>query len=243
MSAASAPPAAPPPPLSTFLTSPFPIRLLLVRHGQAATNLRPDLIAGRQDAAPLTAVGEVQARALAARLQSIPFVPHLLLSSTAERAAATARLLYPERTATLSAALVEQSQGRWEGRSRAFVHTSFVRAEMLRLNVDFAAPNGESIRQAAERALRDIMAHVQRWRDTAAGSSGDGVDALVVAHGMVIRALLFALCGLRGDCVWRVGCHNCSVSEVHIDVVGVSLMRLNDHSHIDGIPDKNANDG
>ena len=231
------------PPISSFLTSRFPIRLLLVRHGQSSSNLRPDLIAGRSDSALLTPLGELQATALSSRLHAASYRPLLVLSSTALRATSTASLLYPDLPLIASSDLLEQSQGQWTGQPRLSVYTAEVRAEMRRLHVDFAAPGGESIRQAGERALRRIGEEVQRWKEGQAGreegeedqAGSRAVDVLVVAHGMVIRGLVFLLCGLRGDKVWRLGCHNCSLTELLLDERGGALERLNDHAHAEAL--------
>ena len=232
--------------ISLLLSSPRPVRLLLVRHGESVSNVRPELIAGRSDDAPPTPLGRLQAEALAHRLQAESYQPHLLLSSTAVRALSTASILYPSLHWLTSDALLEQSQGQWTGQPRALVHSVAVVDSMRRLHVDFAAPGGESIRQVAERAVSDIQQRISGWKgrrgveEEADGSAGEGdegavggvLDVLVVAHGMVIRALLFHLCGLRGDCVWRVGCANASLTELLIDDRGVSLVRLNDHAHV-----------
>lgn len=226
-------------PLSSFLTFPFPLRLLLVRHGQSVSNTRPDLIAGRADEVPLTPLGTLQCKALAARLHSTSYHPHLVLSSTAVRAIATTSALVPaSHPVVTSPHLLEQSQGEWTGQPRARVYTSEVHDEMRRLHVDFAAPGGESIRQAGERALRVIWKEVAGYREGEEGGKDnrrDALNVLVVSHGMVIRALVFLLCGLRGEGVWRLGCDNCSLTELVVDSRGVALIRLNDHSHTDGL--------
>ena len=225
-------------PSPLLLSSPFPVRLLLVRHGESLYNARPESVAGRSDDVPLTPLGRMQAEALASRLRAAAYWPHLLLSSTAIRASATASILFPDGGWLRSEELLEQSQGEWTGQPRSAVHSPAVLEVMQRLNVDFAAPGGESIRHTGERAIREIHRRVQLWMEGEEHREEGGVDGgvdmhvLVVAHGMLIRAILFHLVGLRGSCVWRVGCANCSLTELLIDVGGVSLVRVNDHAHL-----------
>jgi broad specificity phosphatase PhoE len=189
----------------------------------------------------LTELGTLQCKALAARLRSASYYPHLILSSTAVRAISTTSAVLPSHCHfTTTPHLLEQSQGDWTGQPRAGVYTSDVVDEMRRLHVDFSAPHGESIRQAGERAMRSIWNEVERYRGERKDGGEkveDALDVLVVTHGMVIRALVFLLCGLRGEVVWRVGCDNCSMTEVMVDSRGVRLIRLNDHSHTDGLTD------
>ena len=222
------------------MTSPYPLRLLLVRHAQSVSNTRPHLIAGRAESVPLTALGVEQAEALAASLQQADYTPHLALCSSAVRTTETIRRLLsrPAGSALLpcvtSPLLLEQDQGSSTGQPRAEVYTEEVRRRMREQHVDFKLAGGESIREAGQRALGFILKEAEiaaRQRQSA-----DELRVLVVTHAMVIRGLLYLLLGLRGENVWRIACENCSLTELSLDSSGVSLLRLCDGRHIHAIP-------
>jgi broad specificity phosphatase PhoE len=151
----------------------------LARHGRTAYNLE-----GRfqgQQAVPLDELGREQAAELAERARSYGFAalwcsPLLRARETADAVAATLGLQPRE-----DARLMETDAGDWTNRSFADVQAeapelfaAFVNAEP-----DFAFPGGESFMQQELRvgaALEDVEA-------------GE-LPALIVCHGMVIRAAL-----------------------------------------------------
>ena len=226
----------PSPPL--LLTSPYPIRLLLVRHGESKSNTAPHLIAGQSNHIPLTARGRQQAAALATTLQQRRYHSTLVLVSDAVRCQQTLAALQldpPPHSQYTSLQLREQSQGQWEGLLRANVHTAKVKAAMKQHTTRFSAPGGESIADTANRAYAFIMQAITREAPAITAVHG-AVDVLVVCHGQVIRGLVWLLCGMRDEYVWRLGCDNCSMTELHIDTEGVRLARLNDACHLQALP-------
>ena len=225
---------APPPNPHHPLTSPYPIRLLLVRHGESESNTAPDLIAGQSNHVPLTAKGRQQAASLGAALAHRHYRPSHVLASDAVRCQQTLELMRLQplpRSQHASAQLREQSQGQWEGRPRAEVYTAEVRAAMKQRTVHFSVPGGESIADTAHRAYAFITEAVAREAAETPVLEEAGVDVLVVCHGMVIRGLVWLLCGVRDDGVWRLGCDNCSMTELCVDAEGARLVRLNDAAH------------
>lgn len=229
-----------PPTPPTLLTSPFPIRLLLVRHGESDSNTAPHLIAGQSNHVPLTTKGRQQAAALATTLQQRHYSPNLILASDAIRCQQTLQLLQlhtPHTPTHSSAQLREQSQGEWEGQPRALLHTAEVRAAMKQHHVRFSAAGGESIADTAQRAYAYIAQTIaQRAKEAESHSANGGMDVLVVCHGQVIRGLVWLLCGVRDEYAWRLGCDNCSMTELHIDADGVRLVQLNDAAHLLSLP-------
>ncbi|MFM2475377.1 histidine phosphatase family protein [Burkholderia cenocepacia] len=141
--------------------------LVLVRHGETAWNAERRM-QGRPDN-PLTAAGREQARATAIALEG--FVPHEVVASPLVRARQTAGVIALHlgvADVRLDDDLIERDLGEAEG-----------------LHVDVAAQRwphgeyagGESVASVAERGARAIA----RLR---------GVDAIVVAHGLLLRATL-----------------------------------------------------
>ncbi|KAK6928587.1 Histidine phosphatase superfamily, clade-1 [Dillenia turbinata] len=160
------PPLPPPPPFSAN----FPptdsidedrafIQVFLICHGESQISLRPELVAGRCPEALLTANGQRQARALAVFLNSQGVRFSSVYSSPSERARTTAvyvcqEMNFEEERIQSSEALSEMSQGHWEGCHRSEIYTSEMWNLIERIQPDFAAPSGESLRQVEFRMVQ-----------------------------------------------------------------------------------------
>jgi broad specificity phosphatase PhoE len=158
--------------------------VFLARHGQTAYNLE-----GRfqgQRPVPLDDTGRTQAGELAERATGYGFAalwcsPLLRARETAEAVSAKVGLESRE-----DARLMETDAGDWTDRSFADVHAEAPElfAKFIAGDPSFAFPGGESFAQQEVRvdaALRDIEA--------------GALPALVVCHGMVIRAALSVRAG------------------------------------------------
>ncbi len=179
--------------LNSMSTPPEPL-LYLARHGRTAYNLE-----GRfqgQQPVPLDSTGRQQALELAERAAAHQFralwcSPLLRARETADAVAARIGLEPQE-----DPRLMETDAGHWTDRS-----FQDVRAQSPELfdafvgcHPDFAFPGGESFSQQEDRvsaALEDIEA------------AGE-LPALVVCHGMVIRAALYHRSGNQMNGVERV---------------------------------------
>jgi broad specificity phosphatase PhoE len=165
--------------LRPILTGRSPGGVYLARHGQTAYN-KEGRFQGQQPV-PLAVTGRAQAAELAERAASYGFAelwcsPLLRARETADAVAARTGLQPRE-----DARLMETDAGDWTNRSFADViaqepelFAAFAGAEP-----DFAFPGGESFVQQEQRvgaALEDVEA--------------GALPALVVCHGMVIRAAL-----------------------------------------------------
>ncbi|CAK9175174.1 unnamed protein product [Ilex paraguariensis] len=131
----------------------------LICHGECHMNLRPDLIAGRCPESALTPNGKRQARALAVFLKSQGVIFNNVYTSPLDRARATAisvcqEMDFSEEQIQSSDALVELSQGHWEGCHRSEIYTPEILSLMDRLQPDFSAPSGESLRQVEFRMVQ-----------------------------------------------------------------------------------------
>ncbi|KAM5582109.1 hypothetical protein ABKV19_011026 [Rosa sericea] len=126
--------------------------VFLVCHGECELNLRPDLVGGRCPQAALTPNGKRQARALAVFLNSQRVTFNAVYTSPLDRARSMAvsvcqEMNFPVAQIQTSDALAEMSQGQWEGCSRSEIYTAEVLSLIDRLQPDFSAPSGESLRQ------------------------------------------------------------------------------------------------
>ncbi|KAJ7552351.1 hypothetical protein O6H91_06G051700 [Diphasiastrum complanatum] len=147
-----------PTPSSILFHHHFSAIVYLIRHAESTMNSRPDLIGGRSPTATLTSNGLRQAITLGASLRSSGVQFDAIYTSPLERAKQTALLVckemeISEHLITCSEALQEQSQGLWEGRSRAEIYSPEMIRKINSLQPDFAAPEGESQRQVECRML------------------------------------------------------------------------------------------
>jgi broad specificity phosphatase PhoE len=168
--------------------TPFPYRLIFVRHGETSYNAE-NRLQGQLDV-PLNQRGRDQARAIGRTLRARLGeeidrleVADAFVASPLRRARQTMELaraamgLPPERY-RLDLALMELTFGDWEGLTWPEVQARDPKAVKAR-RVDkwgFVPPNGESYAMLAGR--------VKEWLATLSG------DAFIVSHGGVARALM-----------------------------------------------------
>ena len=147
--------------------------LVLVRHGES-TYIAEGRFQGRRDA-PLSPLGERQARLVATRLAQrdaetpLPIpggVPSAIWHSPLSRAAETARAIADAQPASVALqpapGLIEIAQGEWEGQPQAVVRERWAAelAAWRRTPAMHHAPGGEAIDKAAERVtatLEDVF--------------------------------------------------------------------------------------
>lgn len=153
--------------------------LWLVRHGETEW-ARLGRHTGRTDV-PLTDLGRRQARALGKRLAGHPFV--LVLTSPLSRARDTATLAGFGTVAQPDPDLMEWDYGSLEGRETADIRVDYPGWTIWR----GPWPGGETIDQVSARADR-VVARVR--------AGGVGGDALVFAHGHLLRVLAARWLGL-----------------------------------------------
>jgi probable phosphoglycerate mutase len=177
--------------------SPFPHRLIFVRHGETPYNAE-NRLQGQRDI-PLWPRGRDQARAvgrtLRARIGSTidrleamaGFVASPLLRTRETMEIARDAMGLPLARYRLDPALKELSFGDWEGLTWAEIYARDPKgATARRANKwDFVPPKGESYAMLAQR--------LEPWLDSL------NADAFVVSHGGVARALMTLIAGVRPE--------------------------------------------
>ncbi|MFN8156594.1 MAG: histidine phosphatase family protein [Candidatus Nanopelagicales bacterium] len=148
-------------------------RILVIRHGETEWSLSLRHT-GRTDI-PLTAHGELQAAALAPRLE--PWHPSLVLSSPLVRARRTAELagLEPE----IDEGLLEWDYGSYEGRTTDEIRTELGDPDWTVWSATTGL--GESVDDVGRRAAA-VLDRVRPLVD-------DGQDVALVAHAHLLRIL------------------------------------------------------
>jgi 2,3-bisphosphoglycerate-dependent phosphoglycerate mutase len=206
------------------------MRLLVARHGATQHNL-DGRFTGQFDA-PLSALGERQADALAARLAPQRF--DAIISSDLLRARQTAERIAARggQEVTLDPDLREIAMGAWENRSVAEIRRE-AGALLARLEADVTGdvcyPQGESAAQLSERVLsalnRCLARHPRGY-------------LLWVTHGGVISTLLMHALGLSNERRWQFARGNTSLFEFEYLPTTVKIVRANDTSHLDSFSDE-----
>jgi broad specificity phosphatase PhoE len=201
------------------------VRLFLARHGATQHNLDGRLT-GQIDA-PLSALGERQAEALAQRLAGWRF--DAIIASDLVRARATAEAIatyHPTPTIQLDADIREIDMGVWAGRPYAEWEDE-ERRLFAAIECDptgrIHAPGGESFAALAERVDRALRRTLEQYADG---------TVLWVTHGGVIGVLLVRALGLGFHQRRQFRRANCSLFELRYEGESVILARLNDTSHL-----------
>jgi probable phosphoglycerate mutase len=178
----------------------------LFRHGEVP-QVTPRRFVGQSDA-PLSDEGRRQAAFWAAALDRIPF--SLALCSDLARCRETARIMFRDRDIPCGAdqRLREIALGEWEGLTVAQVRERFPGQYEAR-GADLAGfrpTGGESFYDVQVRAGLALDACLEAARATPCAADGeDVVEAAVVAHGGVNRALLCGLLGMPLAHLFRLG--------------------------------------
>ncbi|XP_062105346.1 uncharacterized protein LOC133816990 [Humulus lupulus] len=159
------PPPLPPPPVfsRSFSSNAMDedrvmFEVFLISHGECQLSLRPDLVGGRCPEAALTTNGKRQARALAVFLNSQGIRFNAVYSSPLDRARSMAvsacqEMNFAEEQIQTSDALVEMSQGHWEGCLRSEIYSAEMLSFIDNVQPDFCPPSGESLRQVEFRMV------------------------------------------------------------------------------------------
>lgn len=178
--------------------------LYLIRHGEAANNIRQNYIAGRSNHFPLTEKGIEQSKKLGATLLKIGLLPDAVYSSPAVRALQTAHhtlgLLAPGVSINEDDRLQEQDVGAWVGRVATEVFTDEQIAEINTLGNDFRSPGGES--------FNDVGNRMYEWANSGLGTG----RILAFTHGGAIRCLASKLQSWSHDQTYQTRPGNASVS-------------------------------
>lgn len=196
------------------------VPLLLIRHGQTASNKERRFV-GRLDV-PLNETGRSQAAALGQRLSGLRH--QALYSSHLSRAVETARSLGEPVTIQ---DLQELNQGEWEGRPGHEVMAEFPEffAQWVKDPATLRVPGGETLAECQARAvgaLQDLLAN---------HTPGDPV--VVVSHQMVIHTVVLNALGLPLRQLRKLKQGNTAVNLLGWRDGDWVVRRLNDRDHLE----------
>jgi len=204
-------------------STPKPVQVILVRHGQTAWN-REQVFRGRMDL-PLDETGRRQAEALRDALAGDPI--SRIVCSPLARAVETARPLAERLGIELQAypALADLDFGHWQGMTVAAVKEQY--PELFAVwqsapeQVHF--PGGGNLDEAADRAFSAL----QRL---AAGNEHGAL--VVVAHRVINKVLLCRALGLETSAFWQIKQDTACINRLSLDAGRWVVECLNDTCHL-----------
>lgn len=170
-------------------------QLVLIRHGQSQWNLE-NKFTGWIDI-PLSPKGEEEAREAGEKIKNFKF--DKVYTSVLERAIKTYEIAaevagFKNLPVEKDKALNERMYGDLQGLNKDDMRKKFgaEQVHIWRRSFDVPPPNGESLKNTAERVLPYWRSHIEP--DLKAGK-----NILVVAHGNSLRALIMHLDNLTGE--------------------------------------------
>ncbi len=180
-------------------------KLVLVRHGQSRWNLE-NRFTGWVDV-DITPLGAQEARRAGRELRGIRF--DIAFTSALKRAQATLKIILeeigqPGLPTERDAALNERHYGDLQGLDKAETAKKYGDAQvrLWRRSFDVKPPNGESLKDTAERALPYFEAHIRP-------AAASGKNVLVSAHGNSLRAIVMDLDRLTPEQILKVEIGTC----------------------------------
>jgi 2,3-bisphosphoglycerate-dependent phosphoglycerate mutase len=176
----------------------------MLRHGQSIWNLE-NRFTGWTDV-PLTETGRQEARECGGQIHCIPF--DVAFTSKLQRAQDTLRIVLESAGQAIpiieDAALNERNYGDLQGLNKAETAAKYGSEVVHRWRRGFEdrPPNGESLKDTAERSLRYFYSHILPELEA-------GKNVIISAHGNTLRALLMELDHLGPDQVEQVEIEYC----------------------------------
>ena len=198
--------------------------VFLVRHGLTKSNI-DGFYMGRSSE-DLNEAGYTQARRLSLRLACLPIAS--IYTSPLRRAYTTAAILNePHRVElTVMESLTEIHLGDWQG-----LHVDEVKRRWPELwrqsRVDpseITLPNGESVWETAERAVRAFETVVE---------TNPGKQIVMLTHQYIVRAIVAYTLGVSNSIFRKFDIDNASLSAIRVGNGTFRLIMLNDTSRLE----------
>lgn len=212
------------------------VRLYLIRHAQSEANLSKAVICGQNIPCVLTPLGIQQATLLGKRLKYQNLRFDYLICSSAIRAKQTAEIALQlinvdPNQLMITEALLEQSQGSWEGLNRDECYTNEVLQHVKNLHIEFSAPNGESIRMVQKRAITYLEPIIKQAKQRSIDENRE-ISIGIFTHAGTIRSILQFYLESNASITWLIGQHNTAITELLFNQHGISLIKSNDYGHL-----------
>lgn len=209
------------------------LKIVFIRHAESAVNaLEVPIVGGQSNEAPITEKGQKQAVLLGERLAKEAYHFDQIVSSSAVRTQQTAKIALEKANIdasniVLSDALLELSQGDWEGCLRTEIYTPEVINQINVDNWNFKAPNGESQRDVETRVVDWILKHILD------PYKGEDKTIAIFGHGIAIKCFLRWMLGYEARMTHKIWIENTSLTICKYNKEkGWFLEGMNDYSHL-----------
>jgi broad specificity phosphatase PhoE len=212
------------------------VRLHFIRHAESEANLNPTIIGGQTIPSALSPLGNEQAVLLGKRLKYQNTQFDYIFSSTAVRAQQTAKIsldIMGIDTSKLitSDALLEQSQGIWEGLNRQSCYTDEIIQQMNEVHIEFSAPKGESLRIVQKRGVEFLEPFIEQAKQRSIEEKRE-ISIVIFTHANFIRSVLQYYLQSTPKHAWLIGQNNTAITEILFNQYGTSLVKVNDSGHL-----------
>lgn len=201
--------------------------IYLIRHAQSEMNLTPEIICGQSISAILTGKGVTQAIGLNKRLLREGLTFDGVYASTADRALTTASIATHGMGVEIISdeRLLELHQGDFEGKNRYQTITPSVLEQILKDEMGFKPPNGESKREVGDRMMDFISEVIEKKEHEHAGIFG---------HGFAFKCLLQRILNFDPCFVRAFRLENTSITKISFDTIEESwrFHYFNSYSHL-----------
>lgn len=197
--------------------------ILLIRHGQTNDNVKRFITGwGDED---LNETGCEQARKISARLAGSPISS--LYTSPIRRTFSTATIIAEPHgiKPQMLDDLMEINLGEWQGLYDFEVQKGWpeLKKQWLTDPSDITIPDGESLKQVTERAIRAL--------ETVEAANQNN-QAIIVTHDVIIRVLVAYILGVPNSIYRRIEISNASLTIIGTGYGKRQLLTLNDTSHL-----------
>jgi len=201
-------------------------RLLAVRHGATEWS-QARRFAGSRDV-PLTALGRLQAEAVAQALAGTPAAA--VYASPLERARTSAEVIAkpPRLEPVVEPAFREMAFGAWEGLTRDELAARFPAEAAAWALTPHAVtpPRGEALPTVDARVRAGLAAIIARH---------PGQTVILVSHAIVTRLIVLAALGLAPERLWSVDASPAGITEIEYQDGWATVHRMNTLAHLDGV--------
>jgi probable phosphoglycerate mutase len=205
------------------------VKIILTRHGHVE-GISPARFRGRMET-PLTELGRLQAKAVAARIAA-RWKPIAVYTSPMGRCVATGQAIANacHTTCEVLSELNDLDYGQWQWKTYSEVRA----AEPDRFATWFATPHlmrfprGESLQELVARTMEALQVVLRRHR-------ADADTVVMVGHDSVNRALLLQLLDQPLSAYWRLEQMPCGINEFDIADGRICVVRVNETGHLDGL--------
>ncbi|HTU39360.1 MAG TPA: histidine phosphatase family protein [Acidimicrobiales bacterium] len=198
--------------------------VLLVRHG--ATPTTGKMLPGQAPGLHLSAKGQAQAEAAAARIAALSRAPTAVYASPLERTRETAAPI--ARTLGLrvrtAPGLIELDVGEWTEKPLARLFKTKEWPTVQRWPSGFRFPGGESFAEMSVRAMDAVLGLV---------AAHPGQTIVAVSHADNIKAIVAAAAGMPLDLMQRLVVSPCSISALLFTASGPVVLCVNSTGSLD----------